>query len=159
MKMSRNRAEELWASGVELPTHCMGPVETVRKFCAEGSPITLEGCGAFQDESPWVFEQVCIEPQWEIYQFSKDHLLAGRWYAGPRLNDWLGFHPTLTWKTKLRAETYLQLLQEDWWDESDPIVRVFPSDWEGYYPDEFEEARPTIPLHLYPEPQWGDLLS
>lgn len=116
MKMSRKRAEELSAAGADFVTTYIGPRKVGRMFCTEYAPLTLEACGFFTDTSEWVCESIQFEPEWEVRQFPPDHFYSDRWYGGRKLRDWYGFN-LLTWKTKERAEAYLKLLKDDWWDE------------------------------------------
>lgn len=110
MKLSRKRLAELQQWGVEIPTQYTGPVNFGRKLCTEGQPFDWEQ-GFLEDASEWIFSTIRVEPEYRIEN------LAFGWTV---LRDG---QPPITalggpsWKTRERAEAYLKLLQEDWWDD------------------------------------------
>lgn len=120
MKMSRKRARELSAarSDIGLGAYCIAPVETLRKLFSDGQPTTLEECGFLEDTSEFVYEHAEIEPDWTLEYSDVNRMLGNGWYvydADSRCTpSWLA---ATVWKTKGRAEAYLTLWKEDWWDD------------------------------------------
>ncbi|OQW34534.1 MAG: hypothetical protein A4E20_10970 [Nitrospira sp. SG-bin2] len=108
--MSRARAEELCTADGDYCVTYIGPRETGEEFCLYGSPTTLEACGFFEDTSEWICETIHIEPDWAI-EFLGDHYSV---YDRSKKVSWMNHHP---WRSRDRAEKYIELLKEDWWDE------------------------------------------
>lgn len=122
MKMSRKRAQELSAarSDIDLGAHCIAPVETLRRLFSEGQPTTLEECGFLEDTSEFVFEYAQVEPDWTLEYNGGSRLLGVGWYVYDAAVKSTAAFPWLTasvWKTQERAEAYLKLWKEDWWDD------------------------------------------
>lgn len=113
VKMSRGRALEL--ADQPFTSTYTGPLKSGLLYCTPGAPLNLEDCGYLTDTSEWTCEPIEIEPEWVIKQHAENHLFSGQWYAGPK-RLFTG-HETPTWKTESRAETFLELLKEEWWDE------------------------------------------
>lgn len=94
-----------------------GPVETGKRLCIEGNPVTLEECGFLEDLSEWICEQVRVEPKWRIDQ--DNELNGSRWCV------WIDRgHPYdrangQRWYSENRARDYLQMLIDDWWGLED----------------------------------------
>ena len=112
MKLSRKRLAELQQWGVEIPTHYMGPREFGERLCKEGQPFDWEQ-GFLEGWSEWTFSRVQVEPEWRIEN------LAFGWVVLRDAEH--NFHALglPQWRTRERAEAYLKLLQEDWWDDGD----------------------------------------
>lgn len=112
MKMSRARFNELSAENKLGPSlFYVGPKETGIRWCQIGAPKTFPECGYHEDTSEVVYDKIDVEPDWRIEPndwggwdvFKGDHVYA-------RLSG-------TTWKTKDRAEEFLALAVEDFWDE------------------------------------------
>lgn len=117
MRMTRERAEELAASNSDCHLTYIGPRQTGESFCMIGSPTTLEACGFFDDTSEWVYEPIKIEPDWTL-EYAERFMGEG-WYvydAAVKTTAAFSWLTATIWKTKERAEAYLKLWKEDWWD-------------------------------------------
>ena len=117
MKISRKRVQELDQWGVGLVSDYIGPTEFARKFCTEGQPFDWEQ-GSFNDTSEWIHTRIVLEPDWQI-----DQDQFGRWvvYDANDRGSWFPKLHARPWNTRERAEAYLKLWQEDWWEDADEI--------------------------------------